>query len=1025
VTAHRIWLGRSHEIAELEGGLDGLPSGSGSLYLLTGEPGIGKSRLADEIGRIAAARGIPVHWGRAWEAGGAPAYWPWIQVTRAIARDVEPFAGPTPERFQLFDAVAALLRARAPRVLVLDDLHAADPSSLELMHFLVRDLREVPLMIIGTYRDAEARLSADHASLLARIGREGTVLPLRRLGRDDVAAFVALATGRDADPERIDTIYAQTEGNPLFLRELLRLHGPSARVTDGIREVVRARLALLDRDTRALLEAAAVLGREFEAGPLAAVAGVSDVDVRTLVEPAANAEIVEPLDHPPRWRFTHVLLRQGLYDDIADARRRTLHAAAAGVRSAGLAEIAHHLERAVPHVPPRRAAEAALRAGDHALELLAFEDAREHYAVAERLDDDPRGQFEAIYGRAHVYMRMAEVRLALAECERAATLARRLDDGALLARAVLLSTYELVPDVRDAQLIAALEEALARLPPGDGALRARCLAQLAAQRHPEPDNAPRLALAREAIAMARRLDDIETLRLTLSGASIAMTIYGPVDEVRAIHDELLRLALAAGDKRVAMRTHMFLVGTSWQRGDLADARVHGDAVRALIEEFGHNRFAWITWTLGSVAAMTQGQFDEAARLLELAEVAAREDQARGALFAAWPLAFACVTERYDDRNAIETRVRARFEALPHELGRYLGEMLVAQLHGRAGDRGRATAQLAALARHPCFAAIAEPAWLALLVEACCLVGDRALAERLYTRIAPRAEQFASLGPLTASVEPPYSRQLGLLAHALGRIDDAVAHLEHALARTREAGMRGHFARLGLELARVLAERDRTGDRARATALDAEARGIATELGQRGLLAQLGEPPPAPRVAVATAFEIRRDGDVWFVAHAERSTRLRDSRGMQLLAQLVASPGHELHVLQLAAPGDAPIDVGDAGPGLDGRAISAYRQRLLDLREELADAERATDVGRAERASAEIDALTDELASAVGLGGRDRRAASAAERARTAVQKRLRDAIRKIGEALPELGVHLEQTIYTGTFCGYLPNGRGG
>jgi hypothetical protein len=361
--------------------------------------------------------------------------------------------------------------------------------------------------------------------------------------------------------------------------------------------------------------------------------------------------------------------------------------------------------------------------------------------------------------------------------------------------------------------------------------------------------------------------------------------------------------------------------------------------------------------------------------------------------------------------------------LPYELAGCIGEMLVAQLHGRAGDRARATAQLATVVRHPCFAAIEEPAWLAFVVEACCLAGDRALAERIYARLAPLADQFAFLGPLTAAAEPPYDRQLGLLAQALGRLDDAVVHLERARTRTQEAGMRAHLARLGVELARALAARHRPGDGARAAEIEAEAQTLATELGQRGLLAQLDAAAPAPRAPAGPALALRRDGELWLVVYADRSARLRDSRGLQLLAQLVASPGHELHVLQLAAAGDGPIDVGDAGPRLDGRAIAAYRQRLLDLREELADAEHAADVARAERARAEIDALTDELASAVGLGGRDRRAASAAERARTAVQKRLRDAIRKITDVLPELGVHLEQTVYTGMFCGYLPAGR--
>jgi hypothetical protein len=217
-----------------------------------------------------------------------------------------------------------------------------------------------------------------------------------------------------------------------------------------------------------------------------------------------------------------------------------------------------------------------------------------------------------------------------------------------------------------------------------------------------------------------------------------------------------------------------------------------------------------------------------------------------------------------------------------------------------------------------------------------------------------------------------------------------------------------------------------------TVLDA-ARAIAEELGQTTLVARIDAvaagrsrsavPPPTPDDA---AFTLRLEGEHWTVSHRGRSIVLRDSRGLKVLAQLVGNPGVELHVAQLvtadACTGEATADTGDAGALLDRETISAYRRRLLDVREQLEEAESFSDAGRALRLREEIEGLTRELARGVGLGGRERRAGVAAERARTTVQKRLRSAIARIEEGLPELGRHLERTIRTGTFCGYFPDG---
>jgi hypothetical protein len=322
----------------------------------------------------------------------------------------------------------------------------------------------------------------------------------------------------------------------------------------------------------------------------------------------------------------------------------------------------------------------------------------------------------------------------------------------------------------------------------------------------------------------------------------------------------------------------------------------------------------------------------------------------------------------------------------------------------------------------------------MLTDACHLASDLNMAERLYGALSPRAERFVFLGPITACVDLPYARHLGLMAETLGRLDEAVAHLEDAEARLSRAGVRVHRPRVSYELARALLLRNGPRDRDRAASLVAQARALATELGQAGLLPRLEalgaestdahrSAAPAPRPPAPAALSLRREGDVWSVEWDGRMVRLRDSRGLSILARLLENAGQELHVLQLMSAGDERRDPGDCGPALDARAVQGYRRRLLDLREELSEAEAFADGARAERARAEMDLLTRELARAVGLGGRARRTGQAAERARTAVQKRIREAIRRMEHALPGVGRHLDGTVRTGIFCGYFPEGR--
>ena len=268
-------------------------------------------------------------------------------------------------------------------------------------------------------------------------------------------------------------------------------------------------------------------------------------------------------------------------------------------------------------------------------------------------------------------------------------------------------------------------------------------------------------------------------------------------------------------------------------------------------------------------------------------------------------------------------------------------------------------------------------------------------------------------------------------------DEIDAPYETALARMGLANAcrtEGHEDRARLELRSALAGFERVGAARRV----AEARrALGTGDGDGGAHPYRTELDAVAETRPGAEDSFLREGDDWTVTFLDQTVRLADRKGLQYLARLLASPGLEIHVLDLAggraAPTAGSVDranlaatsrsLGDAGPLLDPEAKEAYRRRLAEIEEDIDEAEAMGDAERAEQAVNEREFLARELARAVGLGGRDRRASSASERARASVTRAVRDAMARIHEHHPPLGEHLERTVRTGTYCVYLPDSR--
>ncbi len=283
------FVGRHRELAELTTCLDDALSGLGRLVMLVGEPGIGKTRTAQELTALAEQRGVHVIWGWCYEQQGAPPFWPWVQSIRSyvqttesemLARELgtgaadiaeiipeirqklpelEPPQPLEPEqaRFRLFDSITTFLKnasERQPLMLVLDDLHWADTPSLLLLEFLARQIARNPILVLGCYRDVELSRRHPLSETLAHLSREPVFLraPLRGLNLEDTGSFIQAATSVQPSPALVETVYSHTEGNPFFMEEVIRLLsdrelasqqiGDSMRIPEGVREVIGRRL---------------------------------------------------------------------------------------------------------------------------------------------------------------------------------------------------------------------------------------------------------------------------------------------------------------------------------------------------------------------------------------------------------------------------------------------------------------------------------------------------------------------------------------------------------------------------------------------------------------------------------------------------------------------------------------------------------------------------------------------------------------------------------------------------------------
>ncbi|HLS46741.1 MAG TPA: AAA family ATPase [Ornithinicoccus sp.] len=1126
----RAFVGRRHELDELAAALAAAKRHHGTLWVVTGEAGVGKSSLVAEFAATASSAGARVLWGRCREFQGAPPYWPWAQVLRPLlpehvppgsdqaafadllrpqGRATTPASGqqPEPDRFQFFDFVSRLVGAAAeeqPLVLIFEDMHAADAASVLLLHFVAAEVAVSPVLLVATTRPYSRALAAEgggDTDLQASLhGTASHALHLGGLSLDELAVLLARWELPD---DVVAEVWERTGGNPFFAMEIARSLTGGDNATGsgsalealprGVRLTLAERLRELDEDAQGVLALAAVCGRQFPVDVIALCCELPGDRVRAALDQAVRVGVLDrPVSDPGSYRFVHDLLREAVYAELAPERRMRLHGevGSALVRLYGPSahehsdELARHFLEAAPVGYQREALDYAIRAGRRAAADLAYEQAGELLEKALDLvrlvaPRDVRMEVELELDAGHARLHAGDPDDAKKRFLAAARRAQRADLPDLLARAALGygGQWSFTGESSDPRLVALLETALRHLHEHDyPGLRTRLLARLAVELYHSTDHSLAEESSARALTLARGLDDPAALASALLARLFVLwRPAGPerLQERLALDAEVRQLAAETGDPELELNGRAWRISDALENGDVVEAQEHMAAFARVAHTLRQPFYLWFVEVFASLHALMQGRYAEAEQHAEDALTIGRRGQGERELLenamGAYTIHTLLIRREHGGQepdgpvpqvdgaptegDSVPNVDGQGASAVDAVLDRFPRQPAWRAAMGlrllRLGQEARARAHYEILAAHEFRALLTADASLiaiSLTSELAATFGDAAQIGQLRDLLQPFAGRHVVIGHPAMAYQGCVDLYLGLLALGAEELEDAHSHLEEASRRHAAMGATPWVARADYHRARVHLRRSSDGDRETALRLLDGAEQIANELAMTPLLEQIAQlradaadgVDVVPEVSSVAPLQgpavFTRDGDVWTVVLGREATRISDLKGMHYLQRLLAAAGREFHALDLSTAnlrqahvGTAPqvdglwLDSGDAGPLLDAQAKHAYRLRLEELRAEEAEAEELGHSERAGRAREEIDALAQELARAVGLGGRDRRAASQSERARVNVSRAIRAAIERIGQHAPSLGHHLDTTVRTGIYCAYVPD----
>lgn len=819
-------FGRAEALAATEQVVAEVAAGTGRVVLVSGEPGIGKSRFADAVVDAAEARGFRVGRG-GWESEGSPPLWGWTRAVRQLLGDADLLdAGQTDATAASFRQADTLLEALAggpPSVLVLDDLHWADADSLRLLRRVAAGLADVPLLLVVATRDAPSEVGpvlAETLALLARLGVHRC--DLGGLAGGDVRDWVSFHHGLAVSPQIADRIIERTGGNPFFVTELVRLlvaegvlaqpHAESwASVPTGVRDVVRQRLAQVDPRSTPVVAAAAVAGREFDLAVVATACGIDLDEALERLEPLLMMGLLDEVG-PGRTRFSHALVRDAVHDSLSPTVRARTHASVAaaieghhqGRVGEHAAELAEHYRLAGPAYA-RSAWLFAAAGADAAAARSAHDEALRLAVVAGELqagdaEVTPSERERVALARARALVWLSRPLESWDPAAQAARSALDRGDAAAAAAALLVVTENLVwgwrgnPDWDD-EAIALWQQVRAAVGDADPATHAHLTAGLAFELSFRPgSHAESTRLAEEALTDVRRATSDKPSRLRVVQLATSALLHPEALARRAaLHDEAIELASATADHAAVAAVLSSRASDRATLGRLDEAR--SDVQRAFDLATRHRLpqtllvVGWIRSTLLQV----DGRFDEAEELIaeqqafaatlamsgqgiELAQIASLRDL-QGRLGELEPALAAAAPHHpaFRELHALAMVAVGRLDELRLRLGAYAEQPAIHRNYMWLG-----------------LTAVRARAWAAL--------GDPQAIADLRAQLAPYAEQLA--GTVAVTFQGCVHQTLGELALAAGEREVAADHLQRARATHERLGLPVWVARTDALLARL-------------------------------------------------------------------------------------------------------------------------------------------------------------------------------------------------------------------------------